>query len=634
MRKTFSPGNYRLQCLLLAALFVTIPVSAAAQAMLEWELVNPFRFINDPKTFDELKAAYNELEAEYKNPFALERALQKKHEAEVLAERMRADEECKNKPSEKEIQQCVRRYKIHYSGWFSKLAENNYAKTCWDVENVRYGKAGVCEDYVHPKSHRVRLWIANFTLPEGARIEWLMNGERFAHEPCEKFKNCIEFNALYDLKPRKVSVGIVGPGSGEDIKPVLVEVRDKLIVGLGDSYASGEGNPDIPAHFEDGRTDIDIFFKRLKDQDDTFLRREPKQDKDSDVKWLDRRCHRSMYSYQFKTALHLALSNPKEAITYISYACSGAEAKNIFGEKLKAKEPLRNKVPNEERRKLRPQLDVLKEVLCPSKKTACAKEERREIDYLFLSTGGNDIGFTEFVAYILTGIPKFIGKKPNEDTPGEIEGMLRERYKTLHDAFLADLNIKDCVAYKRCERILLTAYPNVTQDENGNLCEGNRREFDIPFGATPKRKKRIEDVRHKVFDILDRFQRNSTEVPNWTVVTAHSAEYETHGFCARGDTKKVAETFLMPTRKNKLWTPFEPWIYKAYEPRERWMRLPVDSKLTTDQVIELGKLRLRILYIDVRSNVMHPTAEGLSVTAGANFCKVRELEGKPCPRIF
>jgi len=41
-------------------------------------------------------------------------------------------------------------------------------------------------------------------------------------------------------------------------------VLDKLIVGLGDSYASGEGNPDTPAQFTQGKTEKDGLPELLR----------------------------------------------------------------------------------------------------------------------------------------------------------------------------------------------------------------------------------------------------------------------------------------------------------------------------------------------------------------------------------
>ena len=41
--------------------------------------------------------------------------------------------------------------------------------------------------------------------------------------------------------------------------------------------------------------------------------------------WLSTACHRSLYSYQTRVALQLALEDEHRAVTFLGYACSGAE---------------------------------------------------------------------------------------------------------------------------------------------------------------------------------------------------------------------------------------------------------------------------------------------------------------------
>ena len=42
------------------------------------------------------------------------------------------------------------------------------------------------------------------------------------------------------------------------------------------------------------------------------------------ARWMSGACHRSLYSYQMRTALALAVENPHIAITFIPLGCSGA----------------------------------------------------------------------------------------------------------------------------------------------------------------------------------------------------------------------------------------------------------------------------------------------------------------------
>ncbi len=46
--------------------------------------------------------------------------------------------------------------------------------------------------------------------------------------------------------------------------------------------------------------------------------------KDTRAQWTDRWCHRSVYSWQIRTALDAALSDPHQSFTVLPYGCSGA----------------------------------------------------------------------------------------------------------------------------------------------------------------------------------------------------------------------------------------------------------------------------------------------------------------------
>jgi len=420
-------------------------------------------------------------------------------------------------------------------------------------------------------------------------------------------------------------------------------VVDTLIVGLGDSYASGEGNPDRPAQFTENKKEKDrlpfIFdgqlLKALKGE------KHPQRDngKDVQVSWLDERCHRSMYSYQFKTALQLALSNPQEAITFVSYSCSGATTDHIL---------TADKKPIEGKGKVDPQLESLKAVL------SNGKNETREIDYLLLSTGGNDIGFATYVAYCLLsdGVLTIFEKKPKGVNEKKI---IQGDQKKIFEASLLGnggsyirlnewlrgqkpdsnhpqsnaIKIKDCLPGGPCKRVLLTPYPNILNREDGKLCEANRMEFDKTFGRDDRRK-RIDTLNSHVFEQIKKVQADAriTGVLGWTVIAKNVDAYANNGFCAQTNDRPLsaAETFELPKWDDKRWKTFDPSLYNPYGSRLRWVRLPIDAKLTTDQMHTWGKIKLDVLLEDDRSIIMHPTAQGLAKTADANVEAIRLIK--------
>ncbi len=96
---------------------------------------------------------------------------------------------------------------------------------------------------------------------------------------------------IYDPTGEKV-----WPDDDREAYEQPVYIKDYLIVSIGDSYASGEGNPDIPNQAYPPTT----------------------------VKWQDARCHRSAIAGPAKAALEIERSDPHTSVTFLSFACSGA----------------------------------------------------------------------------------------------------------------------------------------------------------------------------------------------------------------------------------------------------------------------------------------------------------------------
>lgn len=176
-----SHTNYRLRervrflIILILLLLPTPSVMAQDKLELQWELVNPFRFIHDQGSIDELRRVYAELEPDKdgkKTAYNFERELQKRSDDAVEERRKQARErkdfDCDNPRPDTEKRQCFE----PYLGWFAKLAEDNHAKTCWDSDKRRFRNKdfnkGVCSDYINPKKHRVRVWVSDSQLWAGA----------------------------------------------------------------------------------------------------------------------------------------------------------------------------------------------------------------------------------------------------------------------------------------------------------------------------------------------------------------------------------------------------------------------------------------------------------------------------------
>src|ERR1043165_3895878 len=233
------PATRILIAFLVLPLFPAL-ASAQSQPALEWELVNPFRFIQDQRAIDELKQVYDSLPETNKTAFALEEALQSRADRAVDAIRAdaRSRYDCDHTKKDAEKHQCF----APYLGWFAKLAANDHAATCWDSKNFMFRDEGPCENYVYPSKHRVRVSIAGAeTL--GANIPtWILQpAVDFSYCGDTLTKRCIEFDVPYHIdQSDQISVAAQLPDRTLTIAPI--QVTDKLIVGLGDSYAAGDGN--------------------------------------------------------------------------------------------------------------------------------------------------------------------------------------------------------------------------------------------------------------------------------------------------------------------------------------------------------------------------------------------------------
>ena len=165
-----------------------------------------------------------------------------------------------------------------------------------------------------------------------------------------------------------VAVAVKLPDGRELAEQVVVE--DLFIVALGDSFASGESNPDRPVQFSPAREmvyDPTVVtaqvaaktppktapgFGLASNDDQTNPKVLPRRYMDDEAaerfhrlgspefaaafekasaRWLSRDCHRSQYGYPFRVAIELALENRHRSVTLASFTCSGAEiAEGLF----------------------------------------------------------------------------------------------------------------------------------------------------------------------------------------------------------------------------------------------------------------------------------------------------------------
>ena len=260
---------------------------------------------------------------------------------------------------------------------------------------------GINENYLNPRDFKARL---DAPPPDGyanAACFWRIGvGPRDA-------KPCLGASARLPRTPTEISVVISAAGMPDVERRVMVTPHDLLVAGMGDSFTSGEGNPDVPVRL--AATGFQgVCYGRLlapgsppiylPTRDVQFLSRDCGSGTRFDAsawvgeraRWMYAPCHRSLYGNQLRAALALALDDPHRTVTYLPLGCTGAEIEGgLFSGQASREKMGRGGV-----------------VVAPPEgqignATARLRPVRRSLDILFLSIGGNDVGFSGLVANVI-----------------------------------------------------------------------------------------------------------------------------------------------------------------------------------------------------------------------------------------
>ncbi|MDB5564397.1 MAG: hypothetical protein JWP84_963 [Tardiphaga sp.] len=537
-------------------------------------------------------------------------------------------------------------------GW----ARNTVNRLCIDLAgkvSEPCTRDSIKESYLTPTEHPVTVRLTG-EIPVGAVCAWTFDdgdGPRQSNLDCAEPVN---FRAIYG----KRTVAIVDVTSGAEAPLRIttdIMVRDVLIAGLGDSIASGEGNPDRPVALSD---DGFCFRSYLGGATDQFYRPSRagfKGGRSCDsyeslqawqrqsALWLSSACHRSLYSYQTRTALTLAVQYPHIAVTYLPLACSGATiADGLLGPQ-RARECLSTKTAVNCQGSVNAQLAELREAMTAAKR----RQPARRLDLVLLSIGANDINFSGLVADVIVdnGTERALFKRGGilgsvddsraalaRDLPAGF-GKLRETLKPLLGGDLS--------------RVIFTAYANPTF-AGGAPCPGGPAGFDVhpSFNADPRRLANVANFVESEFlpqlkaialcqgGILCR----NPEADRMTYVDAHQSTFANHGFCARSSSDPEFDRACFSAKGES----FDPDIvaasaqpmlcgrgaseFRAYLPRGRWIRDANDSyfaAMTYPQGMSAAVQPADIhdatwgVLSAVYGGAIHPTAEGHAAMADA-----------------
>src|SRR5882672_8494993 len=433
-------------------------------------------------------------------------------------------------------------------GW----ARNTVNRLCIDLAGrvtEPCTRDNVKESYLTPVDHPITMRLTG-QIPVGATCAWsLDDGEATPRQSTLDCAEPVNFRARYG-RPTTASVEVSsGPDAPQRIATEVM-VRDIFIAGLGDSIGSGEGNPDRPIGLSD---DGFCFRSYLGTAGGQYYRPSRAGFKGGraceapdtlqvwqrqSALWFNSACHRSLYSYQTRTALALAVQYPHIAVTYLPLACTGASISDGLLGPQRARECLPSKSANTCAGSVNGQLAELREALTAAKR----RQPDRKLDLVLLSIGANDIYFPGLVADVIVDTPteRALFRRSGvmasvDDARGALMRDLPQGFAKLREA------LKPLVG--DMSRVVYTSYANPTLADNGAPCPGGRAGFDIhpSFNAQPQRLAAVSNFVEGEFlpqlkalalcqsGILCRNPR----ADRMTFVDAHQAAFANHGFCAR-----------------------------------------------------------------------------------------------------
>ncbi|HEV7769708.1 MAG TPA: GDSL-type esterase/lipase family protein [Solirubrobacterales bacterium] len=319
----------------------------------------------------------------------------------------------------------------------------------------------------------VDLRVADAACGAAAVHRWSVDGEPIEPQPAGlcKFKYEFPREGSYTVR-LEATVGAALLSQEQE-----VNVRDWLIVSVGDSVASGEAVPDVPD-----------FGRAI---------------------WQSVRCHRSARAGPAQAAKLIEEDDRQSSVTFVHLACSGATIPRGLlgpygGAEPVAGEPL-----------LEAQVDELNRVA-----------ERREVDAVLLSVAANDIHFGDMV--------RFCAAVPNrncfeEPLPRQFGGdgvrkagdVISDSLETLDDRY-AELDAAISSRIPR-SRIHIVEYFDPTHGADGQRCKRL-----LGFASTPE----PELAESRMLKPLNKAVAAAAERHGWNLVSGVSAAYHQHGYCA------------------------------------------------------------------------------------------------------
>ena len=352
-----------------------------------------------------------------------------------------------------------------------------------------------------------------------------------------------------------------------------VDTRPRFVIAvLGDSYASGEGSPDVHGRHSSGgdlfpEAGIECapipglpptcFAERWWSPDSWFAGRDAVFPQQDDTGWQDaaKRCHRSSKAPGPQAAMLIADRFPDVRVEVLDFACGGSTIGDTCGiggvssstfacavgdtkpggvvQPWQGPEP-----PSGSPADLPPQITALRDY---------ANQTNRDIDAIVANIGGNDAEFDDLVIECLNILVPFdnctdnatlarIRTKLTPDATGPAfpspDTPLSERYRAMDAALAAS-------GRARPDELYLTALPNAAHDappvdrpgpNPQDLCDGTQTNDEFYKNATQAESAAIEGI----LTGLNAAMQRAAGRHRWVFMPGLFEAWRAHGICADG----------------------------------------------------------------------------------------------------
>jgi lysophospholipase L1-like esterase len=328
-----------------------------------------------------------------------------------------------------------------------------------------------------------------------------------------------------------------------------VSLRDLLVVAVGDSLTSGEGNPDKNRDFSNYPTIAPAV-------------------------WMNQQCHRSADSWAAHAAR--ALESRTTTVTFLNFACSGATLANLTHERYGGQES----GPS-----LPPQLEAVRATLGDP-----SSSRTRQVDALLFSAGINDLGFAGLLEECATG---FV---PGDDcasgaSAARVESgleLLPRSYGRLAASIAANVKPAGVYALEYPARLFTNS-----ADEHGG-CGA----FELGMRDDEARwiSNRGDDLNQAI--------KTATDLHGWTYLGGIRDAFRGHGYCADDDDT----WFRSYSGSKKLQGNTDGTAHPNREGHEAIAELAAPKIDTTKTAPPLAALRIHLISLRLEDRVEHKLA--------------------------